>query len=86
MAFSQQGQEKLTGLHSTIQCFVYFSEANQLFEVISFQLVHSRIGTLEFAALLSLYGHFEDCLHGGWMASKVIGPVKVIQKCSTCKM
>ena len=46
---------------SVLQCFVYISEANQLFEVISSQVVHFPIGLLGFGAILTPNGHFEDC-------------------------
>ena len=45
---------------SVLQCFVYISEANQLFEVISSQVVHFHIGLLGFGAILTPNGHFED--------------------------
>ena len=45
---------------SFLKCFVYISEANQLFEVISSQVVHFHIGLLGFGAILTPNGHFED--------------------------
>ena len=45
---------------SVLQCFVYISEANQLFEVISSQVVHFPIGLLGFGDILTPNGHFED--------------------------